>query len=254
MVAQLGTLCYVISLVNFWFGFPSSYTGELMILIEDLMKDYWLGDETVHALAGVSLEIPDGEFVAIIGPSGSGKSTILHLIGGLDTPTTGRISVDGRDLSRASDRELARYRNSKIGFVFQTFNLHPTYSALENVSIPLLFSRMPRSDRKKRAVAALEAVGMIHRMKHRPNQLSGGERQRVAIARALVTNPRIIVADEPTGNLDSVNGSNIMELLRNMNRQKGITLIIATHDHEIAGRAQRVITMKDGRVTGDTRR
>jgi len=254
MVAQLGTLCYVISLVNFWFGFPSSYRGELMILIEDLMKDYRLGDETVHALAGVSLEIPDGEFVAIIGPSGSGKSTILHLIGGLDTPTTGRISVDGRDLSRASDRELARYRNSKIGFVFQTFNLHPTYSALENVSIPLLFSRMPRSDRKKRAVAALEAVGMIHRMKHRPNQLSGGERQRVAIARALVTNPRIIVADEPTGNLDSVNGSNIMELLRNMNRQKGITLIIATHDHEIAGRAQRVITMKDGRVTGDTRR
>ncbi len=225
-----------------------------MISIDNLVKDYRLGDETVHALAGVSLNIPDGDFIAIIGPSVSGKSTMLHLIGGLDTPSSGKIIVDGRDLSRASDKELAKYRNSKVGFIFQTFNLHPTYSALENVSIPLLFSRIPRRDRKKRAASALEAVGMSHRAKHHPNQLSGGERQRVAIARALVTNPRVIVADEPTGNLDSVNGANIMDLLRNMNRQKGITLIIATHDPEIAGRAQRVITMKDGRITGDNRK
>jgi putative ABC transport system ATP-binding protein len=225
-----------------------------MISIDNLVKDYRLGDETVHALAGVSLDIQDGDFVAIIGPSGSGKSTMLHLIGGLDTPSSGKIIVDGRDLSRASDKDLAKYRNSKVGFIFQTFNLHPTYSALENVSIPLLFSKIPRRDRKKRAASALEAVGMSHRAKHHPNQLSGGERQRVAIARALVTNPRVIVADEPTGNLDSVNGTNIMDLLRNMNKQKGITLIIATHDPEIAGRAQRVITMRDGRITGDNRK
>jgi putative ABC transport system ATP-binding protein len=191
-----------------------------MIRIENLVKDYRLGEETVHALDNINLDIADGEFVAIIGPSGSGKSTMLHLIGGLDTPSSGKIIVDGRDLSRASDRELAKYRNSKVGFIFQTFNLHPTYSALENVSIPLLFSHIYRANRKKHAAAALEAVGMSHRAKHRPNQLSGGERQRVAIARALVTNPVIIVADEPTGNLDSVNGANIMELLKNMNREK----------------------------------
>jgi putative ABC transport system ATP-binding protein len=179
---------------------------------------------------------------------------MLHLIGGLDTPSSGKIIVDGRDLSRASDRELARYRNSKVGFIFQTFNLHPTYSALENVSIPLLFSRLYRANRKKRAAAALEAVGMSHRAKHRPNQLSGGERQRVAIARALVTNPVIIVADEPTGNLDSVNGANIMSLLTNLNREKHITLIIATHDPEVARCAGRVITMKDGKITGDDRK
>ncbi len=225
-----------------------------MISIDNLVKDYRLGDETVHALAGVSLNIPDGDFIAIIGPSGSGKSTMLHLIGGLDTPSSGKIIVDGRDLSRASDKDLAKYRNSKVGFIFQTFNLHPTYSALENVSIPLLFSKIPRRDRKKRAASALDAVGMSHRAKHHPNQLSGGERQRVAIARALVTNPRVIVADEPTGNLDSVNGANIMELLGNMNKQKGITVIIATHDPEIAGRARRVISMKDGSITGDNRK
>jgi putative ABC transport system ATP-binding protein len=228
--------------------------GGEMIRIENLVKNYRLGDETVHALDVANLDITDGEFVAIIGPSGSGKSTMLHLIGGLDTPSSGKIIVDGRDLSRASDRELARYRNSKVGFIFQTFNLHPTYSALENVSIPLLFSHLYRANRKKRAAAALEAVGMSHRAKHRPNQLSGGERQRVAIARALVTNPVIIVADEPTGNLDSVNGANIMELLKNMNREKGITLLIATHDPEIAGRAGRVITMKDGKIISDERK
>jgi putative ABC transport system ATP-binding protein len=223
-----------------------------MITIRDLVKDYRLGDETIHALAGVSLDIQDGEFVAIVGPSGSGKSTMLHLIGGLDTPTSGSIEVDGHDLSRASDRELARYRNSNVGFVFQTFNLHPTYNALENVAIPLLFSKVSPGERDKRAAAALADVGMSQRAGHLPNQLSGGERQRVAIARALVTNPGIIVADEPTGNLDSANGARIMDMLAALNREKGITLIVATHDAALAGRARRVVTMRDGRVTGDS--
>ena len=225
-----------------------------MITISDLKKDYRLGEETVHALAGVTLEIPDGEFAAFIGPSGSGKSTLLHLIGGLDTCTSGKIVVDGQDLSQATDTVLARYRNAQVGFVFQTFNLHPTYMALENVAIPLIFSKVPAAERLKRAAAALEAVGMSARAKHLPNQLSGGERQRVAIARALVTNPKIIVADEPTGNLDSVNGLRVMELLSSLHKEKGITLLIATHDSEVAGRAQRVISMRDGKIIGDKKK
>lgn len=225
-----------------------------MIVISELKKDYQLGDETVHALAGVSLEIPDGQFVAFVGPSGSGKSTLLHLIGGLDTCTSGKITVDGQDLSRAPDGELAKYRNARVGFVFQTFNLHPTYMALENVAIPLIFSKISVTERNKRAAAALEAVGMSARAKHLPNQLSGGERQRVAIARALVTNPKIIVADEPTGNLDSVNGAKVMELLETLHKNNGITLLIATHDREIAGRAQRVVSMRDGKIIGDDKK
>jgi putative ABC transport system ATP-binding protein len=223
-------------------------------VISELKKDYQLGDETVHALAGVSLEIPDGQFVAFVGPSGSGKSTLLHLIGGLDTCTSGKITVDGQDLSRAPDGELAKYRNARVGFVFQTFNLHPTYMALENVAIPLIFSKISVTERNKRAAAALEAVGMSARAKHLPNQLSGGERQRVAIARALVTNPKIIVADEPTGNLDSVNGAKVMELLETLHKNNGITLLIATHDREIAGRAQRVVSMRDGKIIGDDKK
>lgn len=225
-----------------------------MIVISDLKKDYRLGDETVHALAGVSLEIPDGEFAAFVGPSGSGKSTLLHLIGGLDTCTSGKITIDGQDLSRATDKELAQYRNARIGFVFQTFNLHPTYMALENVAIPLIFSKVPAGERMKRAAAALEAVGMSARARHLPNQLSGGERQRVAIARALVTNPKIIVADEPTGNLDSANGTKVMDMLTALHKQKGITLLIATHDVDIAGMAQRVISMRDGKIIGDKKK
>jgi putative ABC transport system ATP-binding protein len=225
-----------------------------LIVISDLKKDYRLGDETVHALAGVSLEIPDGEFVAFVGPSGSGKSTLLHLIGGLDTCSSGNITVDNQDLSRASDKELAQYRNARIGFVFQTFNLHPTYTALENVAIPLIFSKVPVGERMKRAAAALEAVGMSPRARHLPNQLSGGERQRVAIARALVTNPKVIVADEPTGNLDSVNGTKVMDILGALHKEKGITLLIATHDQELAGRAQRVIAMRDGQIIGDNKK
>jgi putative ABC transport system ATP-binding protein len=223
-----------------------------MINVRAVIKDYHLGEETVHALAGVSLDISPGEFAAFVGPSGSGKSTLLHLIGGLDTPTSGSIIVDGQDLSRASDRELAAYRNKRVGFVFQSFHLHPTYTALENVAIPLLFSGAQRIERLKRAAVALQTVGLTHRAGHRPNQLSGGERQRVSIARALVTNPCIIAADEPTGNLDSVNGARIMDLLSALNRDCGITLLVATHDAEMARRAGRIITLRDGRVTGDT--
>ena len=223
-----------------------------MISIHDVKKDYRLGEELVHALAGVSLEVQMGEFAALVGPSGSGKSTLLHLIGGLDSPSSGSIIVDGHDLSRASDVELASYRNKKVGFVFQSFHLHPTYTALENVAIPLLFSGTPRAERLQRAAAALETVGLSQRAGHRPNQLSGGERQRVSIARALVTNPRIIAADEPTGNLDTVNGARIMDLLNNLNRESGITLLVATHDAEMARRAGRIVTLRDGLVIGDS--
>ncbi|PPD57593.1 ABC transporter ATP-binding protein [Dehalogenimonas etheniformans] len=223
------------------------------IEVRELKKDYHLGEEFVHALAGVSIDIPKGEFAAFVGPSGSGKSTLLHLIGGLDTPSSGSITVDGHDLSRASDKELAVYRNRNIGFVFQAFHLHPTYTALENVAIPLLFSGTDKTERLSRARIALEAVDLSQRTDHRPNQLSGGERQRVSIARALVTNPSIIVADEPTGNLDSVNGVRIMELLGSLNREHGITLIVATHDAELARRARRVVTLRDGLFIGDTR-
>jgi putative ABC transport system ATP-binding protein len=222
------------------------------IEVRDLKKDYHLGEEFVHALAGVSLDLRKGEFAAFVGPSGSGKSTLLHLIGGLDTPSAGSIIVEGHDLSRASDKELAAYRNRNIGFVFQAFHLHPTYSAVENVAIPLLFSGTPKAERLDRARVALDAVGMGHRADHRPNQLSGGERQRVSIARALVTNPSIIVADEPTGNLDTANGARIMDLLGNLNHDHGITLIVATHDAELARRARRVVTLRDGLITGDT--
>jgi len=223
-----------------------------MIQIRDLKKDYRLGDEIVHALAGVSLDLDKSAFAAFVGPSGSGKSTLLHLIGGLDTPSAGSIVVDNHDLSRASDKELASYRNHNIGFVFQAFHLHPTYTALENVAIPLLFSGVGKTERLTRARAALEAVGLANRADHRPNQLSGGERQRVSIARALVGNPRIIVADEPTGNLDTANGARIMDLLGNLNKNQGITLIVATHDAELARRAHRVVTLRDGLITGDS--
>lgn len=224
-----------------------------MIQIRDLKKDYELGDETVHALAGVSLDIAEGEFAAFVGPSGSGKSTLLHLVGGLDTPSAGSIVVEDNDLSRATDKDLAAYRNRNIGFVFQAFHLHPTYTALENVAIPLLFSGIGKAERLARAKTALEAVGLGQRAGHRPNQLSGGERQRVSIARALVGNPRIIVADEPTGNLDTANGGRIMELLSKLNAEQGITLLVATHDTELSRRARRVVTLRDGLIIGDTR-
>jgi len=225
--------------------------AEYMIKLENINKEYRMGEEIVHAVSGVSLEIKEGEFVALVGPSGSGKSTMMHIIGGLDTPTSGRVIVDGQNLSSASDKELSRYRNEKIGFVFQAFNLHPTYTATENVALPLIFSGIGQSNRMKMAAEALDIVGLAERASHRPNQLSGGERQRVSIARALVTQPKILLADEPTGNLDSKNGKHVMELLSQLNKEKGITLIIVTHDMEIAKEAGRIIKMRDGKIVED---
>jgi putative ABC transport system ATP-binding protein len=223
-----------------------------MIKLERINKYYHMGTEIVHAVSNVDLEIKEGEFVALVGPSGSGKSTMMHIIGGLDTPTSGRVIVDGQNLSRASDKALSRYRNRKVGFVFQTFNLHPTYNAIDNVALPLIFSKIRRKKRMKLAEEALETVGLPGRALHRPNQLSGGERQRVSIARAIVTQPRLILADEPTGNLDRKNGEHIMELLSRLNREKGITLVVVTHDMEMAQIAARIIKMRDGHILEDT--
>jgi len=224
-----------------------------MIELKKIRKTYRIGQETVNALAGVDLEIADSEFTAFVGPSGSGKSTLLHIIGGLDKPTSGKVTVDGQDLGKASDGELSAYRNKNVGFVFQSFNLHPTYNALENVAIPCIFTRLPTAKRLKLAEQALKDVGLSGRAKHRPSQLSGGERQRVSIARALVNNPKMIIADEPTGNLDSKTGSRIMELLLKLNRERGITLLIATHDADLTKHAGRIIILRDGEITEDRR-
>lgn len=224
-----------------------------MINLQNLKKTYRIGEDIVNALAGVSLQIEEGDFVALVGPSGSGKSTLLHIIGGLDTAASGTAVIDGQDLSKANDSELSTYRNKNIGFVFQTFNLHPTYTALENVAIPLLIGGVGKKERNKRAKEALSSVGLSARATHHPNELSGGERQRVSIARALVVNPKIIIADEPTGNLDSKNGSIIMDLLQKLNEELGITLIIATHDSELASRAKRMVILRDGAIVEDRR-
>ncbi len=219
-----------------------------VIELKNLTKTYRLGDEVLHALDNVSFTVQEGEFVAITGPSGSGKSTLANIIGGLDRPTDGTVVVDGENLSHVRDKTLSDYRNHHIGFVFQTFNLQGTRTALENVMLPLIFAKMKRSERKARAKECLEAVGLADRLKHRPNQLSGGQRQRVAIARALAAKPSIIIADEPTGNLDSARGEEIMKLLKELNKQ-GITLLIITHDMSIAHQAGRVIQIKDGKLT-----
>lgn len=214
-----------------------------------------MGEETINALAGINLEISQGEFVSIVGPSGSGKSTLLHIIGGLDSPTRGIIIVDGQDLSKASDKELSSYRNNKVGFVFQTFNLQPTYNALENVALPLVFARVPLRKRNQMARDALDTVGLGDRIRHKPGELSGGERQRVGIARALVNNPKILLADEPTGNLDSKARERIMELLTRLNKERGLTLVLVTHDLESAKNANQMFQMHDGKLTesADTR-
>ena len=226
---------------------------EPLIQLEKVTKNYRIGDETVRALAGVDFEVAEGEFVALVGPSGSGKSTMLHIIGGLDSPSSGEVIVAGRNLSQASDNQLSRYRNRSVGFVFQTFNLHPTLNALENVALPLVFSGVSRRKRLEAARQALEEVGLAERAEHRPNQLSGGERQRVSIARALVAGPKIILADEPTGNLDSKTGERIVELLLRLNRERGITTILVTHDLDIAGRVPRILYMRDGSVVDERR-
>ncbi len=219
-----------------------------MIELREVTRTYKMGSEEIHALNHVTLTIADGEFVAVVGPSGSGKSTLLHIVGGLDTPTGGSVVVDGQNLSQARDRDLAAFRNRRVGFVFQTFNLQPTYTALENVALPLIFARIPPKERKARARQALEAVGLADRLRHKPAQLSGGERQRVAIARALVTEPAYILADEPTGNLDTAAGREIVGLLDQLHRQRGLTVILVTHDPEMAALAERRIALRDGRI------
>jgi putative ABC transport system ATP-binding protein len=224
-----------------------------LIQLEKVTKNYRIGDETVRALAGVSLEVAEGEFVALVGPSGSGKSTMLHVIGGLDSPSSGGVIVAGSNLSQASDNQLSSYRNRSVGFVFQTFNLHPTLNALENVALPLVFSGIPHRRRLEAARQALEEVGLAARAEHRPNQLSGGERQRVSIARALVAGPKIILADEPTGNLDSKTGERIVELLLRLNQERNITTVLVTHDLDIAARAPRIISMRDGSIVDERR-
>jgi putative ABC transport system ATP-binding protein len=224
--------------------------GGIVIKTEALTKVYEMGAEQVHALRGVDLEIRKGEYVAIMGPSGSGKSTLMNLIGCLDTPTTGKYWLAGRLVSELDDDELAYIRNKEIGFVFQTFNLLPRATALHNVELPLIYNGTPAEERIERAKKALELVDLTDRMMHKPNELSGGQRQRVAIARALVNSPSILLADEPTGNLDSQTGEEIMGVFERLHQQ-GNTIILVTHEHDIAQHAHRIIFIKDGKIFSD---
>ncbi len=226
-----------------------------MALIEtvDLWKTYQMGSEEIHALRGVSIQIERGEYVAIMGPSGSGKSTLMNLIGCLDTPSKGSYLLNGKQVSQMDDNELARIRNEEIGFVFQTFNLLPRATALRNVELPLVYAGVPAKEREQRAKAALDKVELSSRMSHRPNELSGGQRQRVAIARALVNNPSILLADEPTGNLDSKTGIEIMGLFERLHKA-GNTIVLVTHEPDVAAYAYRAIHIRDGQVEQDVRR
>lgn len=221
--------------------------SEPLIELRSVNKSYKLGDEMIYALADVTLTIGQGEFVAIIGPSGSGKSTLSNIIGGLDKPTSGTVMIAGSDLAHMNDQRLSEYRNKYVGFVFQSFNLQPHLTALENVIVPLLFGRVGSKERTLRAKARLEEVGLSDRMGHLPTQLSGGQRQRVSIARALANDPKLIIADEPTGNLDSQKGKEILSLLKDFHK-KGTTLVVITHDSEIAKQADRVISIHDGKI------
>ena len=214
----------------------------------EVTRTYQLDGLAVPALRGVSLTVPAGDYAAIVGPSGSGKSTLMHLLGGLDRPTTGTLLLAGRDVAGLGPADLAALRNRTIGFVFQAFHLLPRTSAVDNVALPLVYAGLRAGERRRRASDVLDRVGLGHRLKHRPNQLSGGEQQRVAIARALVTSPSLLLADEPTGNLDSATGAEVLALLEELNRESGVAVVLVTHDHEVAARARRQIRMRDGRI------
>jgi putative ABC transport system ATP-binding protein len=224
-----------------------------VLKLEGVTKDYALGETTVRALRGLDLEVEKGEILAIMGPSGSGKSTLMHILGLLDTPTAGEASIEGTSVETLSERQLPGLRGQKIGFVFQTFNLVETLTAQGNVELPMIFQGVKRDERSRRAADLLTKVGLPDRLLHRPSQLSGGERQRVAIARALANNPEIILADEPTGNLDSETGKKILEILERLAREDGKTVILVTHNPDAAAIANRVVTLKDGRVVDEKR-
>jgi putative ABC transport system ATP-binding protein len=229
---------------------PARPVGPLVISIEDVAKLYQMGEETIHALRGVTLDIHRNEYLAIMGPSGSGKSTLMNMLGCLDTPTSGKYEFNGENVASMIDDELAEIRNREIGFVFQTFNLLPRSDALRNVELPLIYAGVPPHERKVRAREALESVGLGNRIHHKPNELSGGQRQRVAIARALVNRPLIILADEPTGNLDSKTGVEIMDLFEDLYEQ-GNTIIVVTHEEAVARHARRIIRLHDGLIESD---
>ena len=219
---------------------------DTIVELRNVDKEYVMGEVKIKAINGVNLKIKKSESIAIMGPSGSGKSTMLHLIGCLDRPTRGKILIDGKDISNFNDNELAVIRREKIGFVFQFFNLIPTFTALGNVELPMIFSKKP--NHKERAKELLNSVGLEKRMNHHPSQLSGGETQRVSIARALANDPKILLADEPTGNLDSKSGNEIMEILTKLNKEKGVTLLIITHDKSVSRSAEKIIRLKDGKI------
>jgi putative ABC transport system ATP-binding protein len=224
-----------------------------LLRVRDLVKTYQVGDGAVRALRGVTLDIAAGEFVAVVGPSGSGKSTFMHILGCLDRPTSGEYWLNDRDVSRLTDDELSAIRNRQIGFVFQGFNLLARTSAVENVELPLLYGteRVSAADRRRRALAALEAVGLADRAEHHPNQLSGGQQQRVAIARALLNNPSILFADEPTGNLDSRTSGAVVEIFQRLKEERGITIVLITHEQQVAEYGSRIIAFKDGQIVSD---